>query len=81
MLPRILLESPEIGMEKNKENITKDALNLKDLSNAAIVQNLDSLSSEFDKIRNQIITLTYELDSIEGLYNKFLKEYQSRGNG
>lgn len=68
-------------MEKNKENITEDALHLKDLSNAAIVQNLDSLSSEFDKIRNQIITLTYELDSIEGLYNKFLKEYQSRGNG
>ncbi len=67
-------------MEHIKEDITNDALRLKELSNANLVERLDNLSIEFEKIKNQILTLTYELDSVEGLYNKFLKEYQSRVN-
>lgn len=67
-------------MEQIKEDITNDALRLKELSNANLIERLDSLSVEFEKIKNEILTLTYQLDSVEGLYNKFLKEYQSRGN-
>lgn len=67
-------------MEQIKENITNDALRLKELSNANLIEHLSNLSNEFEKIKSQILTLTYELDSVEGLYNKFLKEYQSRGN-
>jgi|LakMenE18May11ns_1017448.scaffolds.fasta_scaffold9956782_9 hypothetical protein len=67
-------------MEQVKEDITNDALRLKELSNANLIERLDSLSIEFEKIKNEILTLTYQLDSVEGLYNKFLKEYQSRGN-
>jgi hypothetical protein len=67
-------------MEQVKEDITNDALRLKELSNANLIESLDSLSIEFEKIKNEILTLTYQLDSVEGLYNKFLKEYQSRGN-
>lgn len=67
-------------MEHIKEDITNDALRLKELSNANLIERLDSLSIEFEKIKNEILALTYELDSIEGLYDKFLKEYQSRGN-
>lgn len=75
-----MLECPEITMEQVKEDITNDALRLKELSNANLIERLDSLSIEFEKIKNEILTLTYQLDSVEGLYNKFLKEYQSRGN-
>ncbi len=67
-------------MEQVREDITNDALRLKELSNANLIERLDSLSIEFEKIKNEILTLTYQLDSVEGLYNKFLKEYQSRGN-
>ena len=67
-------------MEQIKEDITNDALRLKELSNANLIERLDSLSVEFEKIKNEILTLTYQSDSVEGLYNKFLKEYQSRGN-
>lgn len=68
------------NMEKNNTNITEDILRIKELPNSKLVEHLANLSAEFDKIKNDIITLSYQLDSVEGIYNKFLKEYQSRGN-
>lgn len=61
------------------ENIVSQINNLKNCPNSVIVNNLDLLSNEFEKTKNDIIKLTYHLDRIEDLYNKTLKEYQSRG--
>ena len=62
------------------ENITSQISNLKNSPNSVIINNLDLLSNEFEVTKNSIIRLTYHLDKIEELYNKTLKEYQSRGN-
>lgn len=61
------------------ENIISQINNLKNCPNSVIVNNLDLLSSEFEKTKNNIIQLTYHLDKVEELYNKTLNEYQSRG--
>jgi len=65
---------------EEKNNITEDVMRLKELPNSKLIEHLAKLSSDFDEIKNKILTLTYELDTVENLYNKLLKEYQSRGN-
>jgi hypothetical protein len=51
---------------------------LKNESNSTLVSYLDKLSIEFDVVKTNIIELTYHLDKVEELYNKILKEYESR---
>ena len=65
---------------EEKNIISEDILKLKELPNAKLVEHLAKLSSKFDELKGKIINLTYELDTVESLYNKLLKEYQSRGN-
>ena len=60
------------------ENIISQINNLSNSPNSVIMNNLDLLSNEFEKTKNEIIQLTYHLDKIEELYNKTLKEYESR---
>jgi len=60
------------------ENIISQINNLSNSPNSVIVNNLELLSNEFEKTKNEIIQLTYHLDKIEELYNKTLKEYESR---
>jgi hypothetical protein len=60
------------------ENIVSQMDNLKNCPNSVILNNLDLLSLEFESVKNNIIQLTYHMDKIEELYNKTLKEYQSR---
>lgn len=60
------------------ENIKSQINNLSNFPNSVIVNNLDLLSNEFEKTKNDIIQLTYHLDVIEELYNKTLKIYEGR---
>jgi hypothetical protein len=53
-----------------------DASSNKDLSEA-----MDFLTNDFNETKSMIIDLTNHLDSIEGLYNKILAEYENRVNG
>lgn len=53
-----------------------DASSNKDLSEA-----MDFLTNDFNETKSMIIDLTNHLDSIEGLYNKILSEYENRVNG
>ena len=39
---------------------------------------MDSLSDEFEKTKNLIISLTHHLDKTEEVYNIFLKEHKKR---
>ena len=68
-------------MENNLNNIAEDAMHLKDISNAKLAESLLKLSTDFDEIKNKIISLTYELDTIESLYNKVNKELEKRYTG
>jgi len=60
------------------ENIVKELGDLKNLPNTKLIEIMDKLTTDFDLTKNNIIGLTVYLDSVEELYNKTLKEYQSR---
>lgn len=58
--------------------IINNQSDLKNESNSTLISHMDKLSLEFDKVKTNIIELTYHLDKVEELYNKILKEYESR---
>ena len=60
------------------ENIVKELGDLKNLPNTKLIEIMDKLTTDFELTKNNIIGLTVYLDSVEELYNKTLKEYQSR---
>ena len=60
------------------ENIVNELGDLKNLPNSKLIEIMDKLTNDFDLTKNSIISLTVYLDSVEELYNKTLKEYQSR---
>ncbi len=63
------------------EKIVKDLEDLKNLPNNKLIEVMDTLTTEFELTKNNIIGLTLYLDKIEEFYNKSLDEYQSRTNG
>lgn len=62
------------------EGIMSQIPNLKNIQNSILETHLEKLSTEFDKTKNNIISLTYHLDTVEELYNKILEEYKTRVN-
>ena len=60
------------------EKIVKEQSDLKNLPNNRLVEIMDVLSLEFESTKTNLINLTLQLDTIEGLYNKTLNEYQTR---
>jgi hypothetical protein len=60
------------------ENIVKELGDLKNIPNTKLIEIMDKLTTDFEVTKNNIIGLTVYLDSVEELYNKALKEYQSR---
>lgn len=68
-----------INMKKEEfEKIVKEQSDLKNLPNNRLVEIMDVLSLEFESTKTNLINLTLQLDTIEGLYNKTLNEYQTR---
>jgi len=72
-------------MDNMENNHINDAIEfskkLNEKSNSDLTGMLDNLSNHFNITKNIVINLTYELDQIEELYNKILKEYNKRQNG
>lgn len=64
-------------MENNIKEIISD---YKNKSNKDLIVALDFLSKDFDETKEMVIKLTKRLDKVESLYNKILKEYESRNN-
>lgn len=64
-------------MNKTVQNIFEEK-NLSDMPNSVLIKYMDILSNEFETTKLNIISMTHELDLIEDLYNKILKEYQKR---
>ena len=63
------------------EKIVKELEDLKNLPNNKLIEVMDTLTTEFELTKNNIIGLTLYLDKVEEFYNKSLDEYQSRTNG
>jgi flagellar motor switch protein FliG len=60
------------------ENITKEMGDIKNIPNSKLIENMDKLTDDFEKTKNNIIALTLYLDKVEEMYNKILQEYQNR---
>jgi len=60
------------------ENIVKELGDSKNLPNSTLIEIMDKLTNDFELTKNSINRITDYLDSVEELYNKTLKEYQSR---
>lgn len=63
------------------EKIVQELEDLKNLSNNKLIEVMDTLTTEFELTKNNIIGLTLYLDKVEEFYNKSLDEYQTRTNG
>lgn len=63
------------------DKIVNDQKSLKDLPNKILVEHMDVLSEEYEKIKKTIIDTTIYLDKLEELYNNIFKIYQERNNG
>ena len=67
------------SMKKEEfEKITQELGDLKSLPNNKLIEVMDTLTTEFELTKNNIIGLTLYLDKIEEFYNKSLEEYQAR---
>ena len=69
----------EDNMNKEEfENIIELQKELKDQPNSKLIEVMEKLTTEFDLTKESIINSTIYLDKVEELYNKVLKEYESR---
>ena len=62
------------------EKIVQELEDLKNLPNNKLIEVMDTLTTEFELTKNNIIGLTLYLDKIEEFYNKSLEEYKLRNN-
>jgi len=62
------------------DNIEKQLSDLQNIPNKDLISSMDILSTEFDMLKDLIIKLTHNLDTVEKYYNTILKEYDKRNN-
>lgn len=62
------------------DNIEKQLSDLQNIPNKDLISSMDILSAEFDMLKDLIIKLTHNLDTVEKYYNTILKEYDKRNN-
>ena len=63
------------------EKFNEIIADIKNQSNDNLEKVMDFLNDDFQETKELIINLTYHLDNIEELYNRILKEHESRVNG
>lgn len=69
----------ESKMNKEEfEQILEQEKDLKSLPNTKLIECMDKLTTDFEMTKSNIINSTLYLDKVEELYNKFLKEFQTR---
>jgi hypothetical protein len=61
-----------------REKVNNIIKNLKDSSNSELTFALNFLDSDFEQTKTAIIKLTKHIDTVELVYNKVLKELESR---
>lgn len=60
------------------QEIIDNQKNLSNMPNGNLIDYMDKLTTDFEDTKENIIKLTYYLDTVEELYNNILKEYQNR---
>ena len=65
--------------KKEYNKIVDEQKDLKNLPNGELVSMMDILSTEFEDVKKNLISMTFHLDNVEVLYNNALKEFQNRG--
>ena len=63
------------------DKIISDQKNLNDLPNTELVNQMDLLTQEHERLKDIIVANTIYLDKLEEVYNNILKVYQQRNNG
>ena len=65
-----------------KEEISKKSMevidNPSESSNSELKLAMDVIQSDFTKLKDKLINITYHLDTLEETYNKLLTEYNKR---
>lgn len=65
-----------------KEEISKKAIevidNPSESSNSELILAMDVIQSDFTTLKDNLIQMTYHLDTLEETYNKLLTEYNKR---
>lgn len=68
-----------------KEEITKKTIEVindpSSSTNTELTLALDIINTDYETTKDNIIKLTYHLDSLEENYNKILKEFKKRNGG
>lgn len=62
------------------DNIENQLSDLQNIPNKDLISSMDILSAEFDMLKDLIIKLTHNIDTVEKYYNTILKEYDKRNN-
>ena len=66
---------------EGRNKINEVLNNIKESSNKDILYCLEFLNQDFEQTKKSIIKLTEHLDNTEIIYNKLLKEFETRTNG
>lgn len=64
-----------------RQKILEVSQNLSESTNKDLMNSMELLKQDFEQTKSNIIYLTKHLDGLEFVYNKILKEYESRING
>jgi|694.fasta_scaffold107919_3 hypothetical protein len=63
-----------IDLEKIEKIISEPS----SFNNKELMECMDILANEHEKVKESIIQMTYQVDKLENSYNKILEEYKKR---
>ena len=72
-----MITSSKISIDEFSQIVS----DIKNRGNSDLEKAMDFLNDDFEETKEMILNLTKHLDKIEELYNKILKEHESRING
>lgn len=65
-------------MMTDLEKIEKIISEPNSFNNRELMECMDVLANEHEKVKETLIKLTYQIDKLENSYNKILEEYKKR---
>lgn len=63
-----------VDLEKIEKIISEPS----SFNNKELMECMDILANEHEKVKESIIQMTYQVDKLENSYNKILEEYKKR---
>lgn len=72
-----MITSSKISIDEFSQIVS----DIKNRGNSDLEKAMDFLNDDFEETKEMILNLTKHLDNIEEMYNKILKEHETRING